>query len=130
MARPRSPYPTELELEILKVLWRQGPGSVREVREALASSRELAHTSVMTIMSIMTQKGYLKRTKQAGRFVYRPNVSEKSTAGRMLRDIVRRAFGGSAAAVMLNLLETADLDEEELKAIRALINRKAKEQRP
>ncbi|MCP4250904.1 MAG: BlaI/MecI/CopY family transcriptional regulator [bacterium] len=128
MARPRSPYPTELELEILKVLWRQGPASVREVREALAGSRALAHTSVMTIMTIMTQKGYLKRAKQAGRFVYRPSISEKSTAGRMLRDIVRRAFDGSAAAVMLNLLETADLDEQELKTIRTLINRKAKEQ--
>lgn len=128
MARPASRHPTELELEILKVLWHSGPATVRQVREGLAESRELAHTSVLTVMNIMTDKGYLKRTKQAGRCVYRPVISEESTAGRMLRDIVQRVFDGSSVAVMLNLLETSDLNENELKQLRALIRRKAQEQ--
>ncbi len=127
MARPPSRYPTEFELEILKILWRDGPATVREVREALARSRELAYTSVMTIMGIMTKKKYLARSMQGASYVYRARISERATIRRMLRDLVERAFGGSATAVMLNLLETADIDEAEIRKLRELINRKAKE---
>ena len=134
MARPASNHPTELELEILKALWREGPGPVRRVREALAGrGRDLAYTSVMTIMNIMADKGYLRRTKDAKQggasFVYHPRVTEKSTSRRMLKDLVDRLFGGSTAAAMLNLLETSDVKDEELRQIRDLISRKAKEQK-
>jgi BlaI family penicillinase repressor len=125
MGRPASKHPTELELGILKILWRDGPLPVRGVRDALAPARELAYTSVMTVMNIMVEKGYLARRKDGPSYVYRPRVSEQATTRRMLRDLVDRAFDGSAAAVMVNLLETADLDEAELKELRALLNRKA-----
>jgi len=128
MARRASKHPTELELEILKILWRDGPGSVRQVRDALAGLRDLAYTSVMTIMTIMTDKGYLQRSKSRGVYVYRPCVTQRATTRDMLRDLMNRAFDGSAASVMLNLLETADIDAEELKQLRELINRKAEEQ--
>ncbi len=128
MARPASKYPTELELEILKVLWRDGPLTVRGVRDALAGFRDLAYTSVMTIMTIMTKKGYLRRTKTEGGYIYRPRIKEQSTTRRMLRDLMDRAFDGSAAALMLNLLETADIDPDELKRLRDLINKKSQEQ--
>lgn len=130
MARPISRHPTELELEILKILWRDGPAPVREVREALAPTRALAYTSIMTIMNIMTRKGYLKRARKDGRFVYTPRISEKATTRQMLGDLVDRAFDGSAAAVMLHLLEAGEIDAAELKHLRALINRKAREERP
>ncbi len=128
MARPSSRYPTELELEILKVLWRDGPAPVRDVRDALAGFRDLAYTSVMTIMNIMTRKGYLTRTKQGGRYVYSTKISEKSISRKMLGDLVDRVFDGSAVAVMLNLLETADVDEAELKQLREMIERKIREE--
>ena len=130
MGRPASQHPTELELEILKVLWRDGPAPVRHVRDALAAAgRDLAYTSVMTIMNIMADKKYVRRTKDAGgaSFVYHPRVSEKSTSRRMLKDLVDRVFGGSAAAAMLHLLETSDVTDEELHQLRQLIARKAKE---
>ena len=127
MARPTSRHPTELELEILKILWRDGPGSVREVRDPLAETRDLAYTSVMTVMNIMTDKGYLKRAKQGSSYVYRPQINEQATLRRMLGDLVDRAFDGSAVAAVLSLLETSDIDAEELKRLRALIGRKAKE---
>ncbi len=128
MARPSSRHPTELELQILKVLWRDGPATVREVRDALAESRRLAYTSVMTVMNIMTKKKYLARAKDGGSYVYRPRITERATVRRMLGDLMDRAFDGSVAAVVLNLLETGDLDAKELKQLRELINRKAKEQ--
>jgi BlaI family transcriptional regulator, penicillinase repressor len=130
MARPASKYPTELELEILKVLWSAGPCSVRQVRDALVPFRDLAYTSVMTVMTIMVEKGYIQRTKQGGGYVYRPRVKQDSTVRGMLSDLVDRAFDGSAATLMVSLLETKDIDADELRQLRELINRKAREQEP
>jgi BlaI family penicillinase repressor len=130
VARPASKYPTELELEILKILWRDGPASVRQVRDALLPFRDLAYTSVMTIMTIMGRKGYLKRRKGEGGYVYRAAISAESTTRGMLRDLVNRAFDGSAAALMVNLLETGDVDGQELARLRELINQKAQEKAP
>ncbi len=123
MARPASKGPTELELEILKILWRRGPLPVREVRDALVGFRDLARTSVITIMNIMVDKKYLSRRKKGASYVYRPRVSEAATTRRMLKDLVERAFDGSAAAVMLKLLESSDLDKAEIKRIRAFLDR-------
>ncbi len=130
MARPTSRHPTELELEILKILWREGPLPGRGIRDGLAEFRNLAYTSVMTIMKIMTEKKYVRRKKVEGSFVYHACVKEETVSRQMLHDVVDRVFDGSAAAVMLNLLQTTDLDERELKDLRQIINRKAKESLP
>ena len=119
--------PTKSELEILKVLWQLGPATVRQVRDALAPVRDLAYTSVMTMMTIMTGKGYVTRTKDGRTFVYRSIYREEKASRNMLQDVVDRLFGGSTTAVMQHLLETSDLDDEELKQIRSLINRKSRE---
>ncbi len=131
MARPSSEYPTELELQILKILWHQGPLPVREVRRHLATGpagRELAHTSVITILNIMVTKKYVSRAKQGKAYIFRPRVTQESVTGGMLHDVVQRVFDGSAATAVLKLLETGDIDREELKQLRQLINRAAKEQ--
>ena len=126
---PRSPskHPTELELEILKVLWRIGPATVRQVRDELAAVRDLAYTSVMTMLSIMAGKDYVKRAKDGRSFIYEATYHETRATKSMLQDVVDRLFGGSTTAVMQHLLETSDLDEGELKQIRSLINRKSRE---
>ncbi len=129
MARPSSKHPTELELEILKILWRDGPLAVSDVRETLSGFRKLAHTSVMTIMGIMTEKKYLSRKKGAGRYIYKARISRESTLRGMLGDIVERVFEGSASAAMVNLLETSDLDAKELRELRKIVDAKTKEQK-
>lgn len=123
MPRPASRYPTDLELEILKVLWQQGPSTVRQVRDVLAKDRDLAYTSVMTIMSIMTDKGYVRRRKTKGSYVYRPVLEQHSAARAMLSDVVNRVFDGSAAAAAVHLLESADIDREELHELQRLLER-------
>jgi len=130
MARRPSRHPTELELEILKISWRQGPATVRQVRDQLNKLRPLAYTSVMTVMNIMVKKGYLQRSKQGVSYVYRSRISRQTSTRRMLSDLVDRVFDGSASAVMLNLLETADIDQSDLQELHELINRRAKEQSP
>ena len=130
MSRPSSKHPTELELEILKVLWSAGPSSVRQIQAALNPERDLAYTTVMTMLTIMVNKGYVRRAKAGSGFVYRARIEQQKASSGMLQDLVDRLFGGSTAAVMQHLLETADLDADELKEIRQLIARKQKEQKP
>jgi predicted transcriptional regulator len=131
MARPGSEHPTELELEILKVLWDESPLPVRDVRERLGekAGRILAHSSVITMLNIMVRKGYLQRKKDGKAFLFSPKVEKGSVTGGMVGDLLSRAFDGSPADMVLNLIETADLDAEELGELRRLIGRKAKEQK-
>ena len=126
MPRPASRHPTELELEILKVLWERGPLPTREIRNALArgeAARDLAHTSVITMLNIMVDKGYLDRTKNGGAYTFSPLVKREDVSGGMLDDLVERVFSGSAASLMLSLLERADLDDDEIRQLRAMIRR-------
>jgi BlaI family transcriptional regulator, penicillinase repressor len=125
MIRQGKRYPTELELELLKILWKHGPGTVSQVREVLTrQGRKMAYTSVMTMLTIMTQKGYLIRAKQGKSFTYTPIISERLTLRSMLEEWVVRVFNGSRAAVMTNLLEDTEINADELKQLRKLINRK------
>jgi len=130
MPRRASGHPTELELLILKILWRRSPLLVRQVRQELAKAgRPLAHTSVITTLNIMTRKGYLKRTRRGNAFAFEPKVSRQAVSRRMLADMLQRLFDGSAAAVLSTLFDAAEIDQEELKQLRRLINRRLKRQR-
>lgn len=131
MARPESEHPTELELEILKVLWVDSPLPVREVRARLKSDagRPLAHSSVITMLNIMHRKGFLRRKKDGKAFLFSPKVAKETVTGRMMGDMLSRLFDGSLSAMMLNLIETSDVDAEELSETRKLINRKSRENR-
>jgi BlaI family transcriptional regulator, penicillinase repressor len=130
MPRATSEKPTELELEILKVLWTQSPLVVRDIRDRLASAgRDIAHTSVITMLNIMVDKRYLKKRKVGKSFLYWPIVSERDATQKLLHDLMYRAFSGSAERLVLNLLDRDGVDEAELLALRQLINKKVREQR-
>lgn len=131
MARSESEHPTELELEILKVLWKQSPLHVRDVRVRLESDagRTLAHSSVITMLNIMHRKGFVRRRKQGNAFLFSAKDDRQSVVGAMMGDLMSKAFDGSPAALVLNLLETNDLDADELGELRKLIARKAKEKK-
>lgn len=132
MARPNSEHPTELELQILKVLWEQQPRTVREVREALAAAgRDLAHTTVITMLGTMVDKGQIEKLPplQGKAFRFSPLIQREGVSNGMLGDLVDRVFDGSAEAVMLSLFDVKDLDEEELAGLRKLLNKKMRETR-
>jgi BlaI family transcriptional regulator, penicillinase repressor len=128
MARPKSEHPTELELEILKILWQRSPLAVRDVRDALAAAgRDLAHTTVITTLNVMTRKKYLRRSMEGKACLFEPRLTRESASQQMLGDVVRRVFDGSAKAVVLSLFDCAELDSTDLKELRRLIDQKAKE---
>lgn len=127
MARPRSEHPTELELKILKILWEHSPLPVREIRQGLAAAgHDIAHTSTITTLNTMVGKQYLKRQMQGNACLFAPRVSRQEVSQRMLGDIVRRVFDGSAKEVVLSLFGQSEIPEDELKELRSLINRKLK----
>lgn len=129
MVRPSSEQPTELELQFLKILWQDSPRPVRHIRDALAAAgRDIAHTSVITTLNTMVDKGYLNRTREGKAFLFSPAVTQQDISQRMLGDIVERVFDGSPSAVVLSLFECSDIDGEELKELRRIFNRKAKGQ--
>ena len=131
MARPESEHPTELELEILKVLWADSPLPVREVRARLESDcdRTLAHSSVITMLNIMHRKGFVTRKKDGKAFLFSPKVNRESVTGRMMGDLLSRLFDGSPSALVMNLIETSDVDADELAEMRKLLNRKTREKK-
>ncbi len=131
MPRPSSEHPTELELQMLKVLWETSPLTARQIREALAArGRELAHTSVITTLQKMVDKRQLKQLDPVEGKAYRfaPRVTAKGVSERMLGDLVNRVFDGSAEAVMLSLFEVSDLDEDALKRLRRAFNKRVREE--
>jgi BlaI family transcriptional regulator, penicillinase repressor len=128
MGRSPSKYPTELELRILKILWQQAPRLARDVQAALAEEgRDLAKTSVITTLNTMVDKKYLQRTVQGNTYLFAPRITEAEVARRVLGDVVDRVFDGSTAALLLKLFDLKEVDEEELKDLRRIINRRLKE---
>ena len=132
MARKKSKYPTELELEILKVLWERSPQTVREVRAELASrSRELAHTSLITTLNVMFEKGFVKRkaAREGKGYAFSPRVSRQKVSQGMVGDLVQRVFEGSSSALMLSLLESDQLKPEAHAELRETIDRYRKREK-
>jgi BlaI family transcriptional regulator, penicillinase repressor len=122
MARPASGRPTDQELEILKVLWQQGPSSVRDVWKAIAQTRDIGYTSVLKIMQIMRDKNLLACDARKRPQVYRPRRSQQATLKQLAGDLLKRAFGGSARSLLLHALGNERASPNELDEIRKLLD--------
>ena len=121
MPRPKNEHPTPGELEVLRVLWRQSPLSVREVMDVLNRRRPRAYTSVMSLLNVMTEKGLLSRKPVGRAFVYSPKAGQQKTMRRMIADLLGRAFEGSASLMVTHLLEEAHPTADELAEMRRAI---------
>lgn len=121
MAR-RPPRPTDAELAILQVLWQHGPSTVRQVHERLSGTRETGYTTTLKLMQIMAEKGLVTRDESARTHVYRARRSRDETQRQLVRDLLDRAFGGSAAALVMQALSAQPASAEELREIRRLLD--------
>jgi BlaI family penicillinase repressor len=125
--RKAPPRPTNAELAILTVLWRRGPSTVRDVHEAVRDP--VGYTTVLKLLQIMTEKGLVTRDERTRTHVYRAAVSEATTRGHLVSDLVERAFGGSSVALVLQALSTTPASRDELEQIRRLLDQRKGETR-
>jgi BlaI family transcriptional regulator, penicillinase repressor len=123
------PRPTDAELEILRVLWERGPATVRQVHEALSGTRETGYTTTLKLMQIMADKRLVTRDESSRTHVYAARASQENTQRQLLEDLVNRAFGGSAAELVLRALSSHKTSDRELLEIRRLIDEAREERR-
>ncbi|MFO1338417.1 MAG: BlaI/MecI/CopY family transcriptional regulator [Burkholderiaceae bacterium] len=127
---PTAPHPTEGELAILQVLWDHGePCTVREVHEALSQHKDTAYTTVLKMMTIMADKGLVRRDESERSHRYAAVHAEPAVQSVMVKDLLRRAFAGSALQLVQRALDVDKPGRDELDAIERLIA-EAKARRP
>jgi BlaI family transcriptional regulator, penicillinase repressor len=111
---------TPLELELMKVLWETGPANVQTVQQRL-STRELAYTTVQTMLNVLHRKGRVKRELKERAYIYKPALTRQKAASQAVREMLDRFFGGSADSLVLNLVESRQLTPEKLAEIQKLL---------
>lgn len=119
----RKPHPTltPQELAIMKVVWRLESATVRDVYEALLTRRQIAYTTVMTMLRILEEKGYLRKTVADRAHVYRPTKPRHQVLGAMLRDFVDRVFDGASDALLVHLAKDNKLTARQRQIVKAML---------
>jgi predicted transcriptional regulator len=120
--------PTDAELAILAVLWREGPSTVRQVHDALAAEQSTAYTTTLKLMQVMTQKGLLRRDTSQRSYIFRPTRPAARTQKNLVKKLVDAAFEGSAAQLAMRALSTKRASREELEELETMIEKLKAEQ--
>jgi BlaI family penicillinase repressor len=121
MGRHVSPRPTDAELAILTVLWKRGPSSVRDVYDDLNTARPMGYTTALKLLQIMLDKGLVLREESQRTHIYRAALAECDTQRLLVRDLLNRAFAGSARNLILQALDAAQASPSELAEIQKFI---------
>lgn len=116
------PRPTDAELSILRVLWKLGPSTVREVQEVLSQDRPTGYTTALKLLQIMHEKGIVRRDESTRTHVYSAALSQEQTQGQLVGDLMARAFGGSASSLVMQALSGSKVSAAELSQIRGLLD--------
>ena len=122
MARHRQETPTEVELEILQILWEREPATVREVVDILNETRPRAYTSILSMLNVMFEKGLVVREMEGRAHLYRTSQPREKTLGGVVKDLLGRAFEGSTTSLITQILEQSKPSPEELSEIRKAIS--------
>lgn len=122
MARPVSSQPTEVELQILRILWEHGPSIAREIHERLQQEKQTTYSTTVKMLSVMLDKGLVTRNEQARPQIYQAAMTQQRTQKRMLRELIDKVYDGSAKSLMLHALSSKKATPEELKEIRQWID--------
>jgi BlaI family transcriptional regulator, penicillinase repressor len=117
---------TERELDVMAVLWERGSATVAEVRAAL--SDDLAYTTVLTMLRILEEKGFVGHTEEGKAYRYHPLVDREAAEKSAVRKLVRRVFGGSAELLLTQLVSDRDLSTDEVERMRELLDRRLREE--
>jgi predicted transcriptional regulator len=122
MPRQHIQKPTEAELEILTILWQHETATVREVHEIINERRPTAYTTVLKTLQIMTEKSLVERETEQKAHIYRAKIEQAATERNFAEDLLDRVFGGSAAQLVMRVLETKPASDKELAQIRQMLD--------
>ncbi len=122
MARYKSSQPTDRELAILRILWDNGPSTVRRVNEAMNEDENTGYTTTLKLMQIMTEKGLLRRDESQFKHIYKPAITEEKTQKQLVGDLLEKAFSGSAEKLVMRALSAKKVSQKELAKIKKLLN--------
>ena len=122
MSRMSTPRPTDAELAILRILWDRGPSTVRQVHERMAQEKQPGYTTALKLLQIMTEKGLVSRDETDRTHVYHARLTEEQTQRQLVRDLLDRAFAGSASKLVMQALAARRASPEELGEIRRLLH--------
>ncbi len=125
MARPASVHPTDGELEILRVLWADGPTALSTLCETLRQQREVATTTIATMLRVMSEKGLVKRLGSGRGAQWTAAITQKKTAKKMVGKLVDHVFDGSADLLAAHLIEGGQLSPKQLGELRDLIDQRS-----
>lgn len=117
---------TEVELELMNIIWELGSCTVKDVQNALPKERDLAYTSVATIMKILEQKGALQSEKKERAHTYVPSLSRADYEAMSLRHLTENVFRGDPTSMVMRLLDDSDLTQKEMDTIRAILEKRSK----
>jgi len=120
MRKPSSTL-TPQELAIMKVVWRLDRATVRGVYESLRKTRSIAYTTVMTMMNVLEDKGYLQKESDGRTHVYTPTKPRQQVVGAMVRDFIDRVFDGASSSLLLHLAKDSKLTDRQRKAVQKII---------
>ncbi len=123
MSKKPLPKPTEAELALLRVLWERGPSTVREIHESLTEEKETGYTTTLKILQNMAEKGLVARDESRRSHVYRAVYQAEQTQRQLVRDLLRRAFGGSPGKLVVQALSEEKVSADDLAEIRRLLDR-------
>ena len=122
MARRKSSQPTDREITILRILWDNGPSTVRQVNQVMNKNENIGYTTTLKLMQIMTEKGLLVRDESQFKHVYKPAFTEEKTQRQLVGNLMEKAFSGSAEKLVMRALSAKKVSAKELARIRKLLN--------
>jgi len=119
---------TDLEADIMQVVWQRGQVTVRDVYETLRPTRSLAYTTIMTVLSTLAKKGIVEYSRQGRAYLYRPNISKKEAAQRSIATVLQKFFDSSPRALVAHLIDADEISPAEFASLRRLFNKEEGEQ--
>jgi BlaI family transcriptional regulator, penicillinase repressor len=122
MPRPTSSQPTEVEMQILRILWELGPSPVREIHRRLEAAKGTNYSTTVKMLAVMLQKGLVKRDEDAQPHVYRPALTRAKAGKRMLDDLIEKVYDGSAMSLVLQALSSGKATKKELDEVRRVLD--------
>jgi predicted transcriptional regulator len=122
MPRPSSAQPTEVEMQMLRILWELGPSPVREIHKRLEAAKGTNYSTTVKMLAVMLQKGLVKRDENAQPHVYRPALTRAKTGKRLLDDLIEKVYEGSAMSLVLQAMSSGKATKEELDQVRRMLD--------